>query len=129
MAVPIERLYERTTTRPRRARYHWVDDGTRVSVGFDARTEDRPRATVEHAPIAGSEEAECRLRGGRIARGIGRADHALLAPADDPVVGLEPDDRPVLLRRDPPARHDERPCRVVVAHRVHVEASDLHQRT
>ena len=77
VAVPVERLFdafadesaraewlpdgelsERTSTRPRSARYDWGEDGTRVHVGFAAKDEGRSTINLEHRRLADAEEAE-----------------------------------------------------------------------
>jgi hypothetical protein len=72
IAVPVERLYQafvetsagddrlrqRTTTRPKSARFDWTDDGTRVNVAFLAKSEDRSTIAVEHRRLADAGEAE-----------------------------------------------------------------------
>lgn len=64
VSVPVERLYdafadaapaelrERTATRPRRARFDWGDDGSRVSVVFVAKDDAKSTVAVEHARLA-----------------------------------------------------------------------------
>jgi hypothetical protein len=63
IAVPVEALYdaflggspeplrERTATRPRSARFDWGDDGSRVSVVFDAKDDGRSAVFVEHSRL------------------------------------------------------------------------------
>jgi hypothetical protein len=70
VAVPVEALYdafvgdaleplrERTATRPRSARFDWGDEGSRVSVVFDAKDEGRSAVFVEHRRLADAGEAE-----------------------------------------------------------------------
>ena len=56
--LPDARLRERTATRPKSARFDWDDGETRVHVAFAAKGETRSVVTVEHARLAGAEEAE-----------------------------------------------------------------------
>ena len=77
VAVPVERLYEafvdasqrarwlpddelreRTATASRSARFDWGDGTTRVTVTFDAKDGGKSTATLEHARLADSEQAE-----------------------------------------------------------------------
>jgi hypothetical protein len=70
VAVPVEALYdafadgspgelrERTATRPRSARFDWGDDGSRVSVVFDAKDAGRSTVFVEHGRLADAGHAE-----------------------------------------------------------------------
>ena len=70
VAVPIERLYdafadpavrtrwlpdaplrERTSTRPRSARFDWGDDGSRVAVVFDVKDDGRSTVSVAHSRL------------------------------------------------------------------------------
>jgi hypothetical protein len=70
VAIPVEALYdafldrapgelrERTATRPRSARFDWGDDGSRVTVVFDAKGEDRSAVFVEHGRLADAGTAD-----------------------------------------------------------------------
>jgi uncharacterized protein YndB with AHSA1/START domain len=77
VAVPVERLYdavadpaararwlpgatlhERTATRPRRARFDWGDDGSRVLITFAPKGDARSTATVQHERLADAATAE-----------------------------------------------------------------------
>jgi hypothetical protein len=77
VAVPVDRLYEafvdgsvrqgwlpdgdlreRTTIKPRSARFDWADGETRVNVGFMAKGEEKSTVALEHARLADAEEAE-----------------------------------------------------------------------
>jgi len=77
VAVPVDRLYdafadeslrerwlpdgelrERTLSRPKSARFDWGDSGTRVSVTFAAKGDDKSTAALQHARLADAEEAE-----------------------------------------------------------------------
>jgi hypothetical protein len=71
IAVPVEQLYEafavtsagdgqlrqRTSTKPRSARFDWDDDGTRVNVTFLAKGERKSTIAVEHRRLADAGEA------------------------------------------------------------------------
>lgn len=56
--LPDGRLDERTATRPRSIRFDRAGDGTRVSVVIDAKGPARSTVTVEHARLAGADEAD-----------------------------------------------------------------------
>ena len=76
VAVPVERLYEafvepskrrrwldgelrtRTATRPRSARFDWVNGDSRVHVTFASRGADKSTASVSHERLADAREAE-----------------------------------------------------------------------
>ena len=77
VAVPVERLFdafvdestrdrwlpdgelrERTSTRPKSARFDWDDGETRVNVGFLAKGDDRSTVDLEHARLPDGEQAE-----------------------------------------------------------------------
>ena len=70
VAVPVERLFdafadgparelhERTATRPRSARFDGSDGESRVNVTFDSKADAKSTVTVEHARLAGAEQAE-----------------------------------------------------------------------
>jgi Domain of unknown function (DUF4287) len=77
VAVPVDRLYdafvddalrerwlpdaalrERTATKPKTARFDWGDGDSRVIVGFSAQGEAKSTVALEHARLAGPEEAE-----------------------------------------------------------------------
>jgi len=56
--LPDDELRERTATAPRSARFDWGDGTTRVTVVFDAKDGGKSAATLEHARLADSEQAE-----------------------------------------------------------------------
>ena len=75
--MPVERLYEafvddsrrerwlagaelreRTATRPKSARFDWVDGDMRVNVTFLAKDEHRSTAAIEHARLRDADEAD-----------------------------------------------------------------------
>ena len=77
VAVPVERLYEafvsdeargrwlpdgrlreRTTTRPKSARFDWADGDTRVNVTFLSKGEEKSTAALEHRRLADAKEAD-----------------------------------------------------------------------
>jgi hypothetical protein len=77
VAVPVERLYdvfvdeslrerwlpdgelrERTVTKPKSARFDWGDGETRVVAWFSSKGEAKSTVALEHARLAGAEEAE-----------------------------------------------------------------------
>ncbi len=77
MAVPVDRLYEafmdaslrerwlpegelreRTTLKPRSARFDWGSGDTRVNVFFSAKGEAKSTATVQHERLPDASEAE-----------------------------------------------------------------------
>ena len=76
VAVPVDRLYEafvagsvrerwlpdgdlreRTTLKPRSARFDWGDGDTRVNVGFEAKGEEKSTAALAHERLADADEA------------------------------------------------------------------------
>ena len=77
VAVPVERLFdafvnestrdrwlldgelrERTSTRPKSARFDWGDGETRVNVGFQAKGDERSTVDLEHERLPDGEQAE-----------------------------------------------------------------------
>ena len=56
--LPGYELRERTSTRPRSARFDWGEAGTRVHATFVAKDEDRSTVTLEHRRLGDAEEAE-----------------------------------------------------------------------
>ena len=77
MAAPVDRLYEafvdesvrarwlpdgelreRTTTKPRSARFDWGDGETRVNVTFAAKGDAKSTAALQHERLADAEQAE-----------------------------------------------------------------------
>ena len=77
VAVPVERLFdavvdgearvrwlgdaevrERTSTRPRSARYDWVDGSTRVVFGFEAKGPQKSLVSLIHERLANADDAE-----------------------------------------------------------------------
>jgi hypothetical protein len=77
IAVPVERLFElfvderlragwlpdgelteRTSTRPKSARFDWGDGATRVIVGFEPKDGGRSTVSVEHVRLRDAEEAD-----------------------------------------------------------------------
>jgi hypothetical protein len=77
VSVPVDRLYEafldesmrerwlpegdlreRTTLKPRSARFDWGDGETRVNVGFTAKGEEKSALALQHERLADAEEAE-----------------------------------------------------------------------
>ena len=56
--LPDGDLRERTTLKPRSARFDWGDGETRVNVGFVAKGEDKSTAALEHARLPDAAEAE-----------------------------------------------------------------------
>jgi hypothetical protein len=56
--LPDVELRERTATKPRTARFDWGDGDSRVIVGFTAQGEAKSTVALEHARLAGAEEAE-----------------------------------------------------------------------
>jgi Domain of unknown function (DUF4287) len=56
--LPDDRLRERTSTRPKSARFDWADGKTRVIVGFEAKGEAKSTVALEHSRLAGSAKAE-----------------------------------------------------------------------
>jgi hypothetical protein len=60
--LPDGRLRERTTTRPKSARFDWGDGDTRVNVTFLSKGEARSTVALEHRRLADADEAE-RIKG------------------------------------------------------------------
>jgi len=77
VAVPVEQLYDafvdeatrrlwmsdgelrqRSATRPRTARFDWRVGPTRIAVTFDAKSESKSTASLEHARLADADEAQ-----------------------------------------------------------------------
>jgi hypothetical protein len=77
VAIPVERLFdafvdestrdrwlpdgelrERTSTRPKSARFDWGDGETRVNVGFQAKGDERSTVDLEHERLPDGEQAE-----------------------------------------------------------------------
>jgi hypothetical protein len=77
VAIPVERLFdafvdestrdrwlpdgelrERTSTRPKSARFDWGDGETRVNVGFQAKGDERSTVDLEHERWPDAEQAE-----------------------------------------------------------------------
>jgi hypothetical protein len=77
VAIPVERLFdafvdestrdrwlpdgelrERTSTRPKSARFDWGDGETRVNVGFQAKGDERSTVDLEHERLPDAEQAE-----------------------------------------------------------------------
>jgi hypothetical protein len=56
--LPDGELRERTSTRPKSARFDWGDGTTRVNVTFLARTDGSSTVAVEYARLADAAEAE-----------------------------------------------------------------------
>lgn len=56
--LPGAELRERTSTRPRSARFDWGDGTTRVHASFATKGEERSTVTVEHVRLPGAAEAE-----------------------------------------------------------------------
>jgi hypothetical protein len=56
--LPDARLGERTTTRPKSARFDWAEGPTRVNVTFLARGESKSTVAVEHRRLADAGEAD-----------------------------------------------------------------------
>ncbi|GAB3481514.1 hypothetical protein [Amycolatopsis cihanbeyliensis] len=56
--LPDGELRERTATKPRSARFDWLDGETRVHVVFDRKGERATTVAVEHARLADADEAE-----------------------------------------------------------------------
>jgi uncharacterized protein YndB with AHSA1/START domain len=56
--LPEAELRERTATRPRSARYDWGDDGTRVVVGFESKTNGKSLVSLAHEKLPDAEQAE-----------------------------------------------------------------------
>lgn len=53
-----DQLSERTTTRPKSARFDWGDGETRVHVTFSAKGEHRSRVALQHVRLPDAEAAE-----------------------------------------------------------------------
>ena len=51
-------MRERTSTRPRSARFDWDDGDTRVHVGFEARDDGKSRLALEHVRLPDADETE-----------------------------------------------------------------------
>ncbi len=51
-------MRERTSTRPKSARFDWGENGSRVHVAFDAVDPGKSRLALSHARLADGEEAE-----------------------------------------------------------------------
>lgn len=56
--LPDSELRERTTQKPKSARFDWGDGKTRVNVGFVAKGEGKSTAALAHERLADAEEAE-----------------------------------------------------------------------
>jgi len=56
--LPERRLSERTTTRPRSARFDWGDDGTRLHLTFLAKDASKSTVALEHRRLRDAAEAE-----------------------------------------------------------------------
>ncbi|HUA03161.1 MAG TPA: hypothetical protein VMB27_04605 [Solirubrobacteraceae bacterium] len=56
--LPDGRLRERTSTRPKSARFDWDDGDTRVNVTFVSKGEARSTAALEHRRLVDADEAE-----------------------------------------------------------------------
>lgn len=56
--LPDARLRERTATRPKSARFDWIDDETRVNVTFLARGDGKSAVAIEHRRLADGDEAQ-----------------------------------------------------------------------
>jgi uncharacterized protein YndB with AHSA1/START domain len=56
--LPDGRLTERTSTRPRSARFDWGKEGTRVNVTFEAKGEAGSTVTLSHERLPDAGEAE-----------------------------------------------------------------------
>jgi hypothetical protein len=57
-AATNDRLRERTATRPKSARFDWVDGGSRVNVVFVARDEAKSTVSVSHERLGDGDERE-----------------------------------------------------------------------
>ena len=60
--LPDGELRERTSTRPRSARFDWGDGETRVIVGFDAKGETKSTVSLAHERLPDAEAAD-RMKG------------------------------------------------------------------
>jgi hypothetical protein len=58
VSTPPAELRERTATRPRSARFDWGDDGSRVSVTFDAKAGAKSTVSLQHSRLADAGTAE-----------------------------------------------------------------------
>jgi len=58
VSAPPNELRERTATRPRSARFDWGDDGSRVSVTFDAKAGSKSTVSLQHFRLADTATAE-----------------------------------------------------------------------
>ena len=56
--LPGGSLRERTSRRPKSARFDWGDGDTRVNVGFTAKGEDKSTVALQHGRLPDAEEAE-----------------------------------------------------------------------
>jgi hypothetical protein len=56
--LPDGELRERTSTRPKSARFDWEDGSTRVIVGFDAKGDSKSQVALEHERLPDAESAE-----------------------------------------------------------------------
>jgi uncharacterized protein YndB with AHSA1/START domain len=56
--LPDGKLVERTSTKPKSARFDWADGRTRVTVTFDAKGPAKSTTALEHARLADAAEAE-----------------------------------------------------------------------
>jgi len=56
--LPDGDLRERTSTRPRSARFDWGDDGTRVNVTFAAKDDGKSLVALQHERLADAGEAD-----------------------------------------------------------------------
>lgn len=56
--LPGAEFRERSTTRPKVAHFDWADDGSRLHVTFEARSDHRSTVAVDHARLASVEEVE-----------------------------------------------------------------------
>ncbi|HEV3376277.1 MAG TPA: hypothetical protein VG126_03260 [Thermoleophilaceae bacterium] len=56
--LPEGELRERTSTRPRSARFDWGEGDTRVHVAFDAKGDSKSTVALEHSRLTDAEEAE-----------------------------------------------------------------------
>jgi hypothetical protein len=56
--LPDGELHERTSTRPKSARFDWGDGETRVNVGFLAKGDERSTVDLEHERLPDGEQAE-----------------------------------------------------------------------
>jgi len=56
--LPEDQLRERTTTKPKSARFDWADGATRVNVTLIAKSDESSTVAVEHERLADAGEAE-----------------------------------------------------------------------